>query len=504
MEPRNAPKTDDPDSRLALVLLRYRVGFNQQELAEAADISASKMSNYDQGKMDVPPEHLGRAADATQFPRVLLAPVQRALRSFRLAAHGWSRAERVVQDSLFADLLALLGGAIDLVLPMSEEDRRQVSPAVDRKEAERLWLRLARRTPLQRKALVEEDEEFRTWALVERVAAESIAVAASSPAEAFDLAQLARRMAQTCQVGKPLQWRLEGYSGIHVANALKALNDLPNADAELTASRNLWVAGAAGDPGLLSEALFLGLEATLRKAQRRFPEALLRIDEALSADHGHYRGRLLLAKSQILLAVGDVEQSTKVLQEAAPLVTEPRDFLGVKYQLLANLCRLGRAAEAEPGLDAVEILAAQGGSRLDLVTVLWLRGAVHAGMGRLAEARAAFEEVRWAFEAEKFALNCALVSLELSLVLLEQGHTREVRDIAEEMVWIFNAQGVHREALAALRIFCEAARREAATVELIRRVVHYLNRAQHDPELRFEKEGVLSHKQPTMSDKSAS
>lgn len=35
-------------------------------------------------------------------------------------------------------------------------------------------------------------------------------------------------------------------------------------------------------------------------------------------------------------------------------------------------------------------------------------------------------------------------------------------------------------------IFCEAARQETATIELARRVVRYLYRAQGDPELRFE------------------
>jgi hypothetical protein len=46
--------------------------------------------------------------------------------------------------------------------------------------------------------------------------------------------------------------------------------------------------------------------------------------------------------------------------------------------------------------------------------------------------------------------------------------------------------GVQPEALAAIGIFCEAARREAATVELARRVIRFLDRSQHDPELKFE------------------
>jgi len=37
-----------------------------------------------------------------------------------------------------------------------------------------------------------------------------------------------------------------------------------------------------------------------------------------------------------------------------------------------------------------------------------------------------------------------------------------------------------------VRLFYEAAEQEALTVELTRRMVSFLYRAQHDPELRFE------------------
>ncbi len=44
----------------------------------------------------------------------------------------------------------------------------------------------------------------------------------------------------------------------------------------------------------------------------------------------------------------------------------------------------------------------------------------------------------------------------------------------------------HREALAALKLFQEAAEREAATADLARRVLRFLFRARHDQGLRFE------------------
>jgi hypothetical protein len=53
---------------------------------------------------------------------------------------------------------------------------------------------------------------------------------------------------------------------------------------------------------------------------------------------------------------------------------------------------------------------------------------------------------------------------------------------------IFEAQGVHQEALAALRLFYEAAKKEEATAALARRVAEYLRKARYNPELRFEVE----------------
>lgn len=126
------------------------------------------------------------------------------------------------------------------------------------------------------------------------------------------------------------------------------------------------------------------------------------------------------------------------------------------------------------------------GEPLDLTRCTWLHGKVEAGLGHAAEALAAFAQARRDFHERQIAYDYALVSLDLSLVLLDLGRSAEVAAVAQEMLWIFKSQGVHREALAALHLFCEAARREAATVELTRKVERYLRRAQLDPELRFE------------------
>ncbi|HET9226572.1 MAG TPA: hypothetical protein VFR31_07880, partial [Thermoanaerobaculia bacterium] len=126
------------------------------------------------------------------------------------------------------------------------------------------------------------------------------------------------------------------------------------------------------------------------------------------------------------------------------------------------------------------------GGELDLARVLWVEAKVAAALGDLREARKRFEQVRRAFVKPELGYDYALVSLELSTVLLRQGETARVRSLTDEMLSLFRSQNVHREALAALQVFCAAVKRDGATVELVRRVVRYLYRAKGDPELKFE------------------
>jgi tetratricopeptide (TPR) repeat protein len=151
-----------------------------------------------------------------------------------------------------------------------------------------------------------------------------------------------------------------------------------------------------------------------------------------------------------------------------------------------NLTHLGRYAEAAALLPEIRALTARLANKLDALRFRWLEGRVEAGLGRLAEAADAFSQVRVAFAEQGDAYDAALASLELAVVHLQQRRTREVKALARELAQIFKAQGVHRGALAALKIFCKAVETEAVTVELACQVVDYLYRAQHQPEVKFE------------------
>jgi tetratricopeptide (TPR) repeat protein len=487
-------KEETPDERLAVVLMRYAAGWLEQaKLAVAARLLPSQISKWDQGVRPVPRYALERTADAIGFPRYLLGSLLRAIRSFRLAMKGKSHPRRALAEVSLVELFPLAVSALDLILdPLTEptlrEEHAQPS-AADLEQAEPLFERLKRRTEEQRWLLVNHVAAFRHRALVVLAAAESLRLAPNEPTKSLDWAKLALRIAELVPGAEEWRSRLKGYAGAVLSNALRVCNDLLAARESFVLARQLWEEGRAGDLGFLNEALLSWIEAALCRDEREFPAALERIEQALALDKGGFKGKILLTKAAIHHALGEPEALTAAALEAVPLLDvecEPRLALIVREQLVEALVDLGRYGEAQQRMPEARALAERLGGELDLNRCLWLEAKIAAGLGELTEAQSRFEQARQAFDKPELIYDHALVSLDLSLVLLRQGETAQVRVIADEMYAIFRGQRVHREALAALAVFCEAARQEAATVELTQKVARYLRRAQDDPDLRFD------------------
>lgn len=465
-------------------------GWSQARLTGTAGIPQSLLNEYEQGKKTLTRERLLHLAGLMDQGAGVVDSTLESLQANRGAAGAGSgpfaehrRGEEAAVR--LGRLAAEFGRSVITVLSVEGVVRQA------REEARSLWSRLEAWEPDRRPVLVEESTEFRTWALCELVAAKSIEAAPSSPSEALELAGLALNIAERCPYEERLRQRTEGYAWFHVANARRVTNDLNSSDAALTKAAKLWEAGASADPGYFNMAIPLALEASIRKAQRRFPIALKRIEEALVTDRGDLRGRLLLQKAQLLDRLGELENSTEVLEEAVTFINEarePRVALGVRCELLFNLCLQGRAAEAAPLLPKVQALALRIGTEVDSWRVNFLGGIIAAGIGHSADAEETFEQVRRKFYGHKpqLILDYAQVSMELALLLLKEGRSSEARILSDQMKRIFKSQGVESEALAALKVFCEAARREVATVDLARRVIRFLRQSQHDPGLKFE------------------
>ncbi|HEX7186525.1 MAG TPA: hypothetical protein VF756_32185, partial [Thermoanaerobaculia bacterium] len=131
-------------------------------------------------------------------------------------------------------------------------------------------------------------------------------------------------------------------------------------------------------------------------------------------------------------------------------------------------------------------IAAELGDEIGLMRAIWLDGRVAAGLGRTQEALSLLSQARRQFAAREMWADAALALLEEAALLLDERRSAEVKELAPPLAKILDSKGVHREALAALRLFQEAVEHETATADLARRVLRYLFRARHDQGLRFE------------------
>jgi tetratricopeptide (TPR) repeat protein len=495
------PRPIPPSLGLALTLLRAARGWTQGDLAAAAGTVAGVISGYEKGtRQGLDRERLEELAAAMSFDGAAIDLALAAIGGIQPAA-GQASPEPEAQEAPAAGAAAegrrVRELALRLGLLMAEHGEallRKVARArraeAVRREAARLWEELARATPGERRLRIERSPELQTAAICERLCVESEKAAPDDAARALELAGLARRVAELAPGERGEREALLGCAMAFVANARRVGADLEGAEAAFGEALKLWRGGSpADDSGFLAEWRMLDLEASLRRDQRRFDAAAELLDRARELAPEESVGHILLNRAFALEQAGEVEAAIATLREAATLLDgadDPRLSCVLSFNLVANFCHLGQFEEAEALLGEVGDTALELGNELDLLRVLWLSGRVAAGRGRTQEARVALGRARREFAARGDGYDAAFVSLELAIVELEQGRTGAVRALAEEMLPIFERLGFQREALAALRVFCAAARAGTATADLPRRLLSFLERARRDPQLRFE------------------
>jgi transcriptional regulator with XRE-family HTH domain len=482
-------RTPPPPMNLALAFLRLAQGWSQRDLGEAAGISPNLLSDYERGRKPLSRPRLEKIVATMGLAAGTIDTALKFLREVRAASAGpgspsdeQRRRIEAVAVELGAGLESFARETITRFVAAGRAER-------EREQAATLWESLRKRKPEERRRLVEEKPELRSWALCELICRASIEAAHDDAARALELAELALRIAELAPAAEAWRSRLQGYAWAHVGNARRVRSDLPGAEEAFRRASKLWRAGTAEEADFLPEARLLDLEASLRRDQGQFAVALELLDRALAVDRGELTKRLLLNKATVLEAQGDFGEGVAVLLRAATLVEssrEPRLLFALRFNLAVNLWFLSRYDEVGGLLPELRKLAAEVGNELDLVRLRWLEGRIAAGFGRRDQALVALSRVREEFASRGIAYDVALVSLELARLHLEEGRTAEVRSLARQMIWIFSAQGVPEGVLAALKIFCEAAERDAVTLDLARRLADYLFRAQTNPDLRFE------------------
>ena len=474
-----------PPYHRASAALRGLREMSKKELAAQLKVTPETVASYELKRtlgreeaeritraMGFRPAMLDRAVAFVQAGRSDLAALRGPLTPAEMIAR---RIEAIVEeaaqakaDSKRAEVLRLL-------------EETEILDALRRAPLD--WARLRRYPAPERRAIVEEGEEMRNWALVPLLCDESEKAAPDSAARAQEIAELALWIAE--RVPGEESWRREcrGYALAFLGNALRVGGSLPKADAAFTQSRQLW--GESGGRGLLDGVRLLDLEASLRREQRRFFDAHTLLDRALEArPMGEAAGRFLMKKAKVYEENGEYDLAVEKLRQAESLVEagrDPRLLWGLRFNVLVNLVHAKRYTDAQALLPGIRDLAIELGNGLDLVRLRWLEARLLAGLEYPDEAIAMLAEVQSGFAARGIAYDAALAALERGVLLAEGHRTAEAKNLVRESLPIFQTQRVGRETLVTLQLFIQAAETETLTVDLARRALAELQAAGPPP-----------------------
>jgi tetratricopeptide (TPR) repeat protein len=312
----------------------------------------------------------------------------------------------------------------------------------------------------------------------------------AEPQTVYELAETAK--AVLCRTPtSPTASVLSVRAAIYAGNALRAQGNLQAADKQFAFARSLITATGVTDTVTYAEVDWF--EGTLRKDQRRFGDAeelLVRSVTLyrLAGDHAaavfplSTLGILFYHRQKYRQALDTLRVALSQIQPE----TEPRLYCYVHHNLTLTLCDLGDYHAAEEALETGRDSYAACPDSHTQARLAWVEGKIAVGFGHLERAKEALRAVRAVFVTEGNGYDAAMVSLDLGLVYVKQGQVRELKQLAEEMYSIFESQEIHREALAALLLFQQAAREERLTVERVEGFIWYLRKARANPKLRFK------------------
>lgn len=369
---------------------------------------------------------------------------------------------------------------------------REHALAKERAAAPGLFVELMKLAPEQRRLLIRNSLRFRTWGICELLLERCIETTGQQPVAAEELALLALEI--TAHLGSAYRANLiqdlQARGWAYLGNTRRVRSDFSGAETCFLKADACLKQGTR-DP--IELAIFLELKASLRRAQRRFDEALGLLRRAYTifkrAGHAHRAGRCLVTMDTIHCYAGYPERGIPLLYQAIEMIDadrNPRLELCARHNLIDDLADVGRYLEAQK---LYRDTRARYRSFPDDVTQLrrkWVKGKISLGLGRVIQAERLLLAVRDGFIVEDRAYDAALVSLEIANLYARKGRPADLKRLSQEMLPIFSSLQIHREALAALTFLRKAMDAEQASFELVSRVAKYLRRAEHDPELRFE------------------
>jgi transcriptional regulator with XRE-family HTH domain len=262
---------------LAIRFLRALRGWTQTRLAQEAGVDKGRISLLESGQIEASREELQRLTAAVGFPFYLLEvclPLLSLLHQV-LPPDPFSGEAGDEDDDEIADAVDAVTEEVAIAtrtastrtataLAVSSLGARWSYRIGDREGVEGLYRILERYTQKEKLYLIAEGREYQSWALAEKLCAESEKSAmAGELVKALELAEAA--VAITSFLPGPEEWRahVDGYCRAFVSNAQRAAGRLDEAQHTYETACLLWKKWAP-DPALLQESRLRELGEALR------------------------------------------------------------------------------------------------------------------------------------------------------------------------------------------------------------------------------------------------
>ncbi len=380
-------------------------------------------------------------------------------------------------------------------------EQRMALISLERNAAPRLVNELLRHAAVDQLQLVRSSRRFQTLAVCDLLIEKSFDEGFREPVHSVELAEVAIEVAgqlDSGYYGKSVVQDLKARAWAHLGNARRIGSDFIGAEQAFVMAEMLSDEGSA-DP--LEEARILDLKASLLSDQGWFEQAAELLDEVIDiyddVKEYHRQGRAVISKGLFLGYAGWSEKAIHLLQEGLGLIDwdrEPRLVLMARHNLAWFLNDCGRGPEALQQLERFRHSYQEFPDPWTELRLMWLEGRIAGGLGRGEESEAALRQVQQRFVDQGLGYDASMVTLDLASLYLRQGRSQEVKELAAAMVPIFIAQDVHRQAIAALAVFQQAAELDLATASLVEEIMSYLLRARKNPKLIFDQSSKLRHR----------